>query len=78
MHVSFAGKCHVVYYCYNLSNQVVRQESTFKHLGVILSENGSWSDHVDSALRKACATLGFLQKNLKHVGKHVKEAAHKA
>ena len=43
----------------------ITQVSTHRHLGLVLNESLSWSDHVDFVVSKASTRIGFLRR-LKH------------
>ena len=51
---------------------------TTKYLGVYLSKDLRWNDHVRHITNKANKTLGFLKRNLKHCPTTTKEKAYKA
>jgi len=47
-----------------------------KYLGVTISSNLEWRNHVDVTAKKASNTLKFLQHNLKYCPKQVKQTAY--
>ena len=65
-----AKKCHIVSvwhkspFFYQLDKHIVRV-ATQPYLGVKISENLSWSVHVDKITKKANASLGMLRRNLR-------------
>ena len=48
------------------------------YLGVELSRNLDWGQHVNNKVMKANQSLGFLRRNLSNCPEGVKEAAYKA
>ena len=51
---------------------------TVKYLGVYLSDDLRWNEHVNNMSNKANKTLGFLKRNLRHCPPKTKETAYKA
>ena len=47
-----------------------------KYLGVTISDNLSWTPHIDSVSKKANQTLGFLKRNIKVHNKDLKSTAY--
>ena len=81
-------KCQVIHIC---TNKRLRRNSTVKlhghtlesvvgakYLGVTLSEDLSWTSHVDNTAVKASRTLGFLRLNLFHCTDKVRERTYNA
>ena len=50
---------------YTLHGQILKEVPTAKYLGVLLSNDLSWSPHVDSTAHKANQKLGFIRRNLR-------------
>lgn len=48
-----------------MSGYVLPQSSTYKHLGLNLSSDLSWSGHVHHIGKEANSTLGLIKRNLK-------------
>ena len=68
-----AKKCYILtvnnkgsHKYYQLNNQILKHVDKNPYLGIILSRDLSWSNHIDHICNKASATLGFLKRNLKH------------
>lgn len=63
---------------YKLHGCCLEALDTTKYLGVHLSKDLRWNDHVRNISNKANKTLGFLKRNLRHCSIATKERAHKA
>ena len=50
---------------YDLCKHILKEVATNPYLGVLLSNDGSFTTHIDSTCAKASRILGFLSKNLK-------------
>ena len=50
---------------YDLCKHILKEVATNPYLGVLLSNDGSVTTHIDSTCAKASRTLGFLSRNLK-------------
>ena len=51
--------------------------SSAKYLGVTLSEDLSWSNHINTITKKANQTLGFIKRNIRVHNKDLKSTAYK-
>lgn len=49
---------------YSINNTAIENVSTLKYLGVYLSSNLTWNEHIDAIISKASKTLGFIRRNL--------------
>lgn len=65
-----------VRHSYRLKGQVLEEVPTAKYLGVDLSSDLQWKDHIDRAVKKANSVLGFLQRNLRINNSDTKTAAY--
>ena len=63
---------------YTLYGQVLESTNTAKYLGVTLSKELSWNEHINSITAKANRTLGFVKRNVKTKNEKVKELAYKS
>ena len=48
-----------------------------KYLGITISDDFDWGQHISEISSKALKTLGFLQRNLAFAPRHTKEVAYK-
>ena len=53
-------------YFYSLNNTILQQVTSNPYLGIQLTGNLRWSQHITSTTKKANSTLGFLRRNLRH------------
>ena len=63
-------------YFYTLCGQVLSVVEEAKYLGVLISDDLSWSPHISSIIGKAASTLGFLRRNLRKCPAQLKERAY--
>jgi hypothetical protein len=52
---------------YSINENILEQVSTIKDLGVLISNNLSWSKHIESIVSKANKTLGLIKRICKEV-----------
>lgn len=50
----------------DINTQILERRKTFKYLGIKLSQNMSWSDHIDALSKKVNQRLGVLRR-VKHL-----------
>ena len=81
------AKCHVLgisrkkntaTFPYSLHGQVLTEVKSAKHLGVTISNDMTWNNHIDSTAAKANKKLGFLKRNIKVKDSALKEKTYKA
>ena len=65
-----------VNYSYTLKGHHLEEVITARYLGVDLSNNLVWKDHIDRIVKKANCTLGFLRRNLRISNTDTKAAAY--
>ena len=63
---------------YELHGQILETVNTAKYLGVTISRDMNWSEHINNVCTKANKTLGFLKRNLKISSRKIKEMAYKS
>ena len=63
---------------YSLQNQVLENVSCAKHLGITVTDDLDWGQHINNVTSKAARTLGFLRQILTLAPKETKVAAYKA
>ncbi len=56
---------------YQINNAILNCVDTCAYLGVHLSNNMGWSDHIASGLKKANSRLGLLRRNLRGCPQHL-------
>ena len=61
---------------YSISNHAIHQATSAKYLGVILTNNLSWSEHITKITNKANSNRAFLQRNLSQCQSSVKSACY--
>ncbi|XP_077550804.1 uncharacterized protein LOC144164143 [Haemaphysalis longicornis] len=62
--MSFTRASNVQLSSYYMDNMCIENVSTLKYLGVHLSSNLTWNDHIDYVISKASRTLGFIRRHL--------------
>ena len=83
-----AAKCHSMrmtrhqqhkqlLFDYSLHSQTLENVQSGKCLGITISDNMDWGQHISEISSKATKTLGFLRRNLTFAPKSTKEIAHK-
>ena len=80
------GKCQVLQITrskqplqsqYTLHGQVLESVDSAKYLGVTISQDLNWNNHINNIIGKANRTLGFVKRNVKTRNEPVKELAYK-
>ena len=62
---------------YSLHNQTLENVQSAKYLGITISDNMDWGQHISEISSKASKTLGFLRRNLAFAPRSSKEVAYK-
>ena len=62
---------------YSLHNQTLENVQSAKYLGITITDNMDWGQHVSEIFSKATKTLGFLRRNLAFAPRSTKEVAYK-
>ena len=62
---------------YTLHQQKLEQVQSAKYLGITITDNLDWGQHVSEISCKATKTMGFLRRNLALAPRHTKEVANK-
>ena len=60
------------------SYQTLENVQSAKYLGITITDNMDWGQHVSEISSKATKTLGFLRRNLAFAPSSTKEVAYKA
>lgn len=62
---------------YKLHGQTLETKSSSSYLGVSVTDDLSWGDHIEKTVNKSNRTLGFLRRNFRDCTHTVKEATYK-
>ncbi|XP_070389990.1 uncharacterized protein [Dermacentor albipictus] len=62
--MTFTRASNVHLSSYFMNSICIENVSTLKYLGVHLTSNLTWNDHIDEIISKANKTLGFIRRNL--------------
>ena len=62
---------------YSLHNQTLENVQSAKYLGITITDNMDWGQHVSEISSKATKTLDFLRRNLAFAPRSTKEVAYK-
>ena len=62
---------------YSLKGHILASEQHTKYLGVLISQDLTWTTHINTMVKKANSVLGFLRRNLRVSNENTKEAAYK-
>ena len=71
-------KKNKVTYPYSLHNHILEEVQSAKYLGITISNDLNWQEHIDKISAKANSKLGFLRRNIKTRNQALKEKAYKA
>ena len=69
-------KKHPVIHSYTLHNIPLKPTDSAKYLGVNISKDLNWNQHINNITAKASNSLRFIKRNIKTSNKKVKEAAY--
>ena len=67
-----------IIYDYSLHNQVLVNVPSAKYLGITITDDRNWGQHINNVTSKATKTLGFLCRNLTLAPQETKVAAYQA
>ena len=71
------AKCHSMRVISSATFFFTKQVRSAKYLGLTITDNLEWGQHVSERSCKATKTLGFLRRNLALAPRHTKEVAYK-
>lgn len=74
--MSFAPKGSHDFFQYHLDSCPLERVSSFKYLGVTISDDLSWNAHISNIISKSCSSLGFIRRTLRHASVAVKLLAY--
>ena len=63
---------------FSLHKQTLENVQSAKYLGITITDNMIWGQHISEISSKATKTLAFLHRNLAFAPRNTKEVAHKA
>ena len=63
---------------YKLKGHILESTTSTKYLGINISSNLSWTQHIDKCTKKANSVLGFIRRNIKTNNRDIKTTAFKA
>ena len=66
-----------IHFNYSLQQQRLEQVQSAKYLGITITDNLDWGQHISEISSKATKTMGFLRRNLALAPRQTKEAAYK-
>ena len=66
-----------IHFSYSLHQQTLEQVRSAKYLGLTITDDLEWGQHISEISCKATTTLGFLRRNLALAPRHTKEVAYK-
>ena len=66
-----------IFFDYSLHNQILENVQSVKYVGITISDNMDYGQHISEISSKATKTLGFLRRNLAFVPRSTKEVAYK-
>ena len=75
-HLIITNKHSPIIYDYHIEGHTINKVNSCKYLGVIITNNLSWSKHITNIVSKAHPVHGFLQRNLKQCSSSVKAEAY--
>ncbi|XP_077512732.1 uncharacterized protein LOC144123886 [Amblyomma americanum] len=76
--MTFTRASNVHLSSYFMNSICIENVYTLKYLGVHLTSNLTWNDHIDEIISKANKTLGFIRRNLYLANQSTKLLAYKA
>ena len=62
---------------YTLHQQRLEKVQSAKYLGLTITDDLDWGQHISEISAKATKTMGFLRRNLAFAPRHTKEVAYK-
>ena len=77
MRVTRHSPLKIIKYSYILHNQTLEQVTPAKYLGITITDNLDWGQHVSEVSTKSTQTHGFLRWNLSLTSRETKDMAYK-
>ena len=72
VHLTITHKTNPLKSSYSICGSVIQQSNSAKYLGVTITSNLSWSEHINNITNKANSIRAFLQRNLNQCHQSVK------
>ena len=70
-------KRNPVYFDYKLGESILQETDNHSYLGVTITNNLTWNNHINQISASANRSLGFIRRNLYSCSKQTKESAYK-
>ena len=77
MRLTHKPKKSVKQFPYKLGNSILQSTDSHPYLGVTITSDLKWNEHIDNITATANRTLGFIRRNLHSCSQHVKDSAYK-
>ncbi len=61
---------------YTFCDSTLEQVKNSPYLGVVISDDAKWGEHINKSVKKANSTLGFIRRNLRQCPRDLKELAY--
>ena len=61
---------------YSLNNTILKTVPTNPYLGILFTDDLTWSNHIGKCTKKANSSLGFIKRNLRHCPKSCRRNAY--
>ena len=71
------AKEHKIYRQYKMENEPLQRTDNIDYLGIKISTNLTWTNHIDNISNKARKTLGFLRRSLSHTNANLRNYAYR-
>ena len=76
VHLTITRKTNPLKSSYSICGSVIQQSNSTKYLGVTITSNLSWSEHINNITNKANSMRAFLQRNLNQSHQSVKSTCY--
>ena len=76
VHLTITRKTNPLTSSYSICGSVIQQSNSAKYLGVTITSNLSWSEHINNITNKANSIRAFLQRNLNQCHQSVKSTCY--
>ena len=74
--MSITNKKMPIHASYSIHGHQLKSTNCAKYLGVNISSNLSWSQHINQTVKKANSSLSFLRRNIGHCPQQIKSQAY--